>query len=48
MNGESLHMAGRLLGHRRPATTNRYAHLDHATLSAAAERDTTEIERKLC
>ena len=28
MNGESLHMAGRLLGHRRAATTNLYAHLE--------------------
>ena len=32
INGESQHMAGRLLGHRRAATTNRYAHLDDATL----------------
>ena len=38
MNGESLHMAGRLLGHRGAATTNRYAHLDDGTLSEAAER----------
>ena len=27
MNGESLHVAGRLLGHRRASTTNRYVHL---------------------
>ncbi len=33
MNGESLHVAGRLLGHRRASTTNRYVHLDDATLS---------------
>ena len=32
MNGESLHVAGRLLGHRRASTTNRYVHLDDATL----------------
>ena len=30
MNGESLHMTERLLGHRRMTTTNRYAHLDEA------------------
>ena len=28
MNGESLYMAGRLLGHRRASTTNCYAHLN--------------------
>ena len=48
MNGESLHMAGRLLGHRRAATTNRYAHLDDATLSEAAELVAIEVDRKLC
>ena len=32
MNGESLHVAGRLLGHRRASTTNRYVHLDDVTL----------------
>ena len=47
MNGESLHMAGRLLGHRRAATTNRYAHLDDNALSEAAERVATAISRKL-
>ena len=47
MNGESLHVAGRLLGHRRATTTNRYVHLDDATLSQAAERVGVEIERKL-
>ena len=47
MNGESLHAAGRLLGHRRPSTTNRYVHLDDATLSGAAERVGMAIERKL-
>ena len=31
MNGESLHVAGRLLGHRKASTTNRYVHLDDAT-----------------
>ena len=47
MNGESLHMAGRLLGHRRAATTNRYAHLDDATLSKAAERVANAVQRNL-
>lgn len=42
-----LHVTGRLLGHRRPRTTNRYAHLDNATLSRAAERVATSIVRKL-
>ena len=48
MNGESLHVVGRLLGHRRASTTNRYVHLDDATLSQAAERVAMEIQRKLC
>ena len=47
MNGESLHVAGRLLGHRRASTTNRYVHLDDATLSEAAERVAESIREKL-
>ena len=47
MNGESLHVAGRLLGHRRASTTNRYVHLDDATLSQAAERVAVALERRL-
>ena len=47
MNGESLHVAGSLLGHRRASTTNRYVHLDDATLSQAAERVAVAIQRKL-
>ena len=47
MNGESLHVAGRLLGHRRASATNRYVHLDDATLSQAAERVAVAIQRKL-
>ena len=31
MNGERLHITGRLLGHRRASTINRYVHLDNAT-----------------
>ena len=46
MNGESLHVAGRLLGHRRATTTNRYVHLDDATLSQAAERVAVAINSK--
>ena len=48
MNGESLHVAGRLLGHRRVSTTNRYVHLDDATLSQSAERVALAIHWKLC
>ena len=47
MNGESLHVAGRLLGHRRASTTNRYVHLDDATLSQAAERVASAVQQKL-
>ena len=47
MGGESLHVTGRLLGHRRVMTTNRYAHLDDATLSGAAERVARAIKQKL-
>ena len=47
MNGESLHVAGRLLGHRRATTTGRYGHLNDATLSEAAERVAVALESKL-
>ncbi len=47
MNGESLHVAGRLLGHRRATTTNRYVHLNDATLSEAAERVAVALKSKL-
>ena len=47
MSGESLHVTGRLLGHRRSSTTNRYVHLDDATLGQAAERVAVAIERRL-
>ena len=47
MNGESLHVAGRLLGHRRASTTNRYVHLDDATLRQAAERVAMAVQGKL-
>ena len=47
MNGESLHVTGRLLGHWRASTTNRYLHLDDATLSQAAERVAVAVLQKL-
>ena len=47
MNGESLHVAGRLLGRRWASTTNRYVHLDDATLSEAAERVVETIKQEL-
>ena len=47
MNGESPHISGRLLGHRRASTTNRYVHLDDATVSEAAEPVSLAIQRKL-
>ena len=47
MKGESLHVAGRLLGHRRASTTNRYVHLDDAILSEAAERVALAVQQKL-
>ena len=47
MKGESLHVAGRLLGHRRASSTNRYVHLDDTTLSQAAERVAVAIQRML-
>ena len=48
MNGENLRMAGCVLGQRRAAITNRYAHFDHATPSEAAERVAMAIKGKLC
>ena len=47
MRGESLYVAGRLLGHRRASTTHRYVHLDDAAPSRAAERVTRAVEQKL-
>ena len=47
MNGESLHVAGRLLDHRRATTTNRYIHLDDTTLCQVAERVAEAVQRKL-
>ena len=47
VNGESLHVSGRLLGHRRATTTSRYVHLDDAPLSQAPERVAMAVQRKL-
>lgn len=38
MNGETLIMTGKLLGHRHASSTQRYAHLSDEYLLAAAER----------
>lgn len=38
MTGETVSMAGQLLGHKRPQTTEIYAHLDAQHLEQAAER----------
>ena len=40
-------VAGRLLGRRRASTTNRYVHLDDATLRVAAKRVVSAIRTKL-
>ena len=46
MGGESLHVSGRLLGHRRTSTTNPCVHLDAAPQSEAAERLALVTQRK--
>lgn len=38
MIGETLNMAGKLLGHKRPKTTEIYAHIDAPHLAQAADR----------
>ena len=45
MNRESLHVTGRLLGHRRATVANCYVHLDSETLSQTAERIAAAIHR---
>jgi integrase len=42
--GDSLPIIGALLGHTQPATTQRYAHLSHDPLQAAANRTAAVIE----
>jgi integrase len=43
--GESLPTTGRLLGHATPRTTQRYAHLDGATLTKTADFVSNEIAK---
>jgi integrase len=45
MSKDTLPMIGRLLGHRNPQSTSRYAHLDDEHVPAAAEQDGAAIER---
>jgi integrase len=45
--GESLPVTGRLLGHRNPASTDRYAHLDPGVLTRAADAIAETIERMM-
>jgi len=45
-SGASLEIIGALLGHRRPQTTARYAHLDDQTLRAVAEHIGAIVGRK--
>ena len=46
MQGETLIMTGKLLGHRHAATTERYAHLEDRFLLDAANRVAAEIARR--
>lgn len=45
--GESLPIAGKLLGHKSPRSTQRYAHLDGSTLAKAADKVSRDIARLL-
>ncbi len=47
MNGVGLPTVGRLLGHRRLATTAIYAHLDDNALQAAAEKAASRIAKAM-
>ena len=47
MNGVGLPTVGRLLGHRRLATTAIYAHLDDAALHTAAEQAAGRIAKAM-
>lgn len=44
MSGETLSMTGKLLGHRSPNSTERYAHLDAKYLERAAEKVSKKVE----
>jgi integrase len=45
--GNSLHVTGKILGHARPATTARYAHLADAVVRDASEAIGEAIERAM-
>jgi len=47
LSGESLYMTGKLLGHRDPQSTQRYAHLSGTALQAASEATSGRIEKLL-
>ena len=47
MNGVGLPTVGRLLGHRRLATTAIYAHLDDAALPTATEKAAGRIAKAM-
>ncbi len=47
LSGESLYMTGKLLGHRDPQSTERYAHLSGAALEVASETVSSRIEQLL-
>ena len=47
MNGVGLPTVGKLLGHRRLATTDIYAHLDDNALQAAAEKAAGRIAKAM-
>ena len=42
--GETVLTIGRLLGHRSPATTLKYIHLDHAMVRGAVDRVGAALE----
>lgn len=44
MSGETLHMTGKLLGHRSPDSTERYAHLDASYLAKAADKVAGKVD----
>ncbi len=47
MSGETLHMTGKLLGHRSPDSTERYAHLDASYLAKAADKVARKVDELL-
>jgi len=44
VSGETLHMTGKLLGHRSPNSTERYAHLDIGFLEKTADKVAKKID----